>query len=239
MRRDSRWARTALTKMEKNMKCSVFSSSVLPLNSYSSSKSKVWRVFQRLRKWREMRGVVWTVVLVGRKERMWQSKESGRLLNLSTSSFSPPLFSSSAMVVSFLERSFSWNLKRKQRGSFLRFKSMFFVRVQRLCTDGVKHDCTVMQCEWIIMEAWFVRPITIFQLIVSVNLVHTDHACHMSNFVFSIQASNCLDKILMKNIFYFLYRFFFTLLTFHSPSKFTILSFVLYNQNSTLLYFIL
>lgn len=55
------------------------------------------------------------VVLVGRKEKMWQSIESGRLLSLSMLSFSPPLFSSSAMVVSFLERSFSLNQREKTK----------------------------------------------------------------------------------------------------------------------------
>lgn len=53
------------------------------------------------------------VVLVGRNEKMWQSIESGRLVSLSMLSFSPPLFSSSAMVVSFLERSLNQREKTK------------------------------------------------------------------------------------------------------------------------------
>jgi len=54
------------------------------------------------------------VVLVGRKERMWQSKESGRLFSLLMAS---SLFSSSAMVVSFLEP-FFLQIKKRRNGEF-------------------------------------------------------------------------------------------------------------------------
>jgi len=62
------------------------------------------------------------VVLVGRKERMWQSKGFGRLLSLSMAS---SLFSSSAMIVSFLE------IKEKTNRECLNFE--FGLTISTFC----------------------------------------------------------------------------------------------------------
>ena len=88
MSRSLRSARTPFTKRAKRLNKSNSSSS----NSLGCwSKSKTWRCCQRWGHLRDRR-LVDTEVLVGRKERMWRSRESGRGLILSMSmSLSMPM----------------------------------------------------------------------------------------------------------------------------------------------------
>lgn len=89
MSRDWRRESTAFTKNANLLNILGW----FPSSCESSSKSKTWRCCHRWRHLRETRFAVATEVLVGRKERMWQRSESGRVLNLSV--LPPSSFSSS------------------------------------------------------------------------------------------------------------------------------------------------